>query len=363
MRQPGCFGVLNHDPLVIHTTIDSFSPLQQDPLDAIDNLAGRPYALVVQVGRALGHLISERPNLCEGIAGAVQRHEAMFPQTRVWFACGTPADLPVAKQHGLRARVLYPHAFVNDLALRLRPLVKKKFDAMLIAPVQARERHELAALIEAPAIIAEPPTPRCSSAFPTDVGAPLVKSAPAITAKRRANVKQALPHAYHADYPAGSDELSNLICRARAGLCLGDHDVPSPEPLRYWLSGLPVVSTAGPDSRDPLYDASRAIYCAATPAAVANAVSLALARDFDPVQLRRGVLTRLWTCRNEWRQFMAQVCVTMGHPEGNRFEDQFKALRDLDTGLNLPTLAALARVIATGSGVADPAPSDTPAAD
>jgi glycosyltransferase involved in cell wall biosynthesis len=326
-------GILNQNPLIIYSCVDSFVPLERNIADLIATVSDRPFSLILQIWQSWEKLQIDNPKMIDEIAASIHRHCKGHPANAIWVACNTDAEVAIARARNLNARFLYQNAFIDETKFRIMPEKSKRFDAVYAAQMWDRKRHELAALVDPIVLI-----------FALHLG-------PAALA-RLAQVKSFMPQAVLANGDPlapggeyrylGASEICGVFNQSRVGLCLSAHEGASLSCVEYLLTGLPVVSTPSLGGRDVIFEAPWALICDETPEAVRDAVKTMIARNLNRYATRRAVVSRLTAYRAEWRQFIRRVCATMGNPEGNEFPESFRQIRSHWCGMPIKSVAELA---------------------
>jgi glycosyltransferase involved in cell wall biosynthesis len=108
------------------------------------------------------------------------------------------------------------------------------------------------------------------------------------------------------------DEVVRALNSARCGLCLSASEGAMYAAIEYLLCGLPIVTTWNVGGRDWWLSGDYAIWCDATPAAVAAAVREMAGRNLSPQYVRQTALERIRRERLHFFSIVADALAEYG---------------------------------------------------
>ena len=189
---------------------------------------------------------------------------------------------------GLQGSVINHNAWIDEEALR--PLsLEKKYNALYIARAAPFKRHYLARNIPHLALAAGGYT-----ADKSNLALPPCNNTPGAFLTK--------------------GQIRELINESKCGLCLSAEEGACYSSSEYLLCGVPVVSTQSHGGRDVWYEDFNSILCEDTPEAVAAAVELANATDWDSYAIRKAHIAQATQYRHEFLVILQDVLNKLAPP-------------------------------------------------
>ena len=191
-----------------------------------------------------------------------------WPKIRLIWMGSTRREVRRLRSLGFEARWCHQNLFCNEDDLQLLPSTDRPFDAVYNAVLMPYKRHHLLAGVSKLRLITG-------------------------SLDRLAELpKLGLTHATVNDRFLTKSEVAQVLSQCKCGLALSAEEGGMLASTEYLLCGLPVVSTPSIGGRDVYYSDTNHIACEPSIDSVAEAVTAAVARDWDRAAIRRAAIDR-----------------------------------------------------------------------
>jgi glycosyltransferase involved in cell wall biosynthesis len=201
-----------------------------------------------------------------------------FPNCNFWFLCNTQKEYRLFNSLGIKCIFCNHNAFVDEKLFRIRPRIRKKFDAVYNAQIARFKRLELASKIEKLAIITYFDYVKSSFGYYWKI-------------KRVLNRATWINKPKENYIPA--QQLAKYINQARIGLCLSKIEGAMYASAEYLLCGLPIVSTKSVGGRDEFFEEAYVKIVTSNKYAIARAVEEMIRREVSPIIIRKKTLNKI----------------------------------------------------------------------
>jgi glycosyltransferase involved in cell wall biosynthesis len=107
--------------------------------------------------------------------------------------------------------------------------------------------------------------------------------------------------------PLTAKDVAICLNRARVGLILSEYEGVNYASIQYLLCGLPVVTTRNRGGRDVFFDPKYVVWADDSPESVADAVSVLISRELDPLVIRANTLNTINKHRQDFLKLISDI--------------------------------------------------------
>ena len=302
--------VLITDPLVAITATRSNLPLGPVPCIAA-RVGDRECWWLIVI-----HWTIEIEDRHTPIVAAYRAFAANYSRHQILYLCNTERERELLASAGVPAIFCNHNVLVSERLYVPDAGKTKEYDAVYTARMLPYKRHALGCVIPSLALIyydvesAEPgyfDTVREALPNAVFVNEVLAKAGYGQLANSRAQALAAQLFAKRNFVALRPEKVSEVLNRARVGLCLSAAEGAMYASMEYLLCGLPVVSTENYGGRDEFFDAE---YCRTVPPdpyVVAAAVAELADRNIAAARVRESTLARVGAMRDRLRLHVASM--------------------------------------------------------
>jgi glycosyltransferase involved in cell wall biosynthesis len=210
------------------------------------------------------------------------------------------------EQYGFIGDIINNNCWLDEnLVMKVKPNIKKIYDAIYVARLDTFKRHYLASKVDNLALVAG-----------RSYGTP---------------INDIPNHKYKNEFPITPEEVCEKINQSKCGLILSHTEGACFASSEYLLCGIPVVSTPSFGGRDVWYNEDNSIVCAADEDSVKDAVDKIKLKTHDPQKIRENYITQSKQYRNrfinEFQYILDKFGVTDIYADRYFYENYFHKIR------------------------------------
>ena len=197
--------------------------------------------------------------------------KSIYPKTKYIFLSNSIEENGFFLENNLTSIFCNQNAFIDEKKHKIKPRIKKKYDAIYLARITPFKRHELATKVK---------------------NLLLIGSFTQKEEEHYQHIMKILPDAKWIEkvFPF---RVSQYMNQSKVGLCLSEIEGAMFVSAEYLLSGIPIVSTKSVGGRDALFDAEFVKIVKDNPEAVADGVKEMIKKNIEPEYIRSETIKKM----------------------------------------------------------------------
>ena len=236
----------------------------------------------------------------EKIQKEIAIFKSIYPKTKYIFLSNSNEENEFYLENNLTSFFCNQNAFIDEKRYKIKPRIKKKYDAIYLARITPFKRYELAIKVKNLLLIGS------------------------FTQNEKNHFEHIMKILSHAKWieKVFSFRVSKYMNQAKAGLCLSAIEGAMFVSAEYLLSGIPIVSTESVGGREALFDSEFVKIVKDNSEAVAKGVEEMINKNIAPEYIRKKTIEKM----HEYREIFIYLIQEIYDKEmvNRKFKDDWK---------------------------------------